>query len=130
MPDSRSDAMRSKERRFFTMMITSKPAIRAATFLTALSLATLSAAQSAPSAKADNLVPVTPDNFARAESDMYFGGVAKSGGFGKFHHSREPAPIDNQTVIRLNRDTLYSSAVFDLDAGPVTVTLPQSGKRL
>jgi hypothetical protein len=111
------------------MMITSKPAIRAATFLTALSLATLSAAQSAPSAKADNLVPVTPDNFARAESDMYFGGVVKSGGFGKFHHSREPAPIDNQTVIRLNRDTLYSSAVFDLDAGPVTVTLPQSGKR-
>ena len=37
--------------------------------------------------------------------------------------------IDNQTVIRLNRDTLYSSAVFDLDAGPVTITLPDAGKR-
>ena len=39
------------------------------------------------------------------------------------------ARIDNQTVIRLNRDTLYSSAVFDLDAGPVTITLPDAGKR-
>ena len=37
--------------------------------------------------------------------------------------------IDNQTVIRLNRDTLYSSAVFDLDAGPVTITMPDAGKR-
>jgi hypothetical protein len=32
-------------------------------------------------------------------------------------------------VIRLNRDTLYSAAVFDLDAGPVTITLPDAGKR-
>ena len=48
---------------------------------------------------------------------------------GKFLHRREPAAIDNQTVIRLNRDTLYSAAVFDLDAGPVTVTLPDAGKR-
>ena len=74
--------------------------------------------------------PVTIDNFARAESDLYFGGLLKdSGGLGKFSHRREPAKIDNQTVIRLNRDTLYSSAVFDLDAGPVTITLPDPGKR-
>src|SRR6476646_11909105 len=74
--------------------------------------------------------PVTIDNFARAESDLYFGGLLKdSGGLGKFSHRREPARIDNQTVIRLNRDTLYSSAVFDLDAGPVTITLPDPGKR-
>jgi hypothetical protein len=39
------------------------------------------------------------------------------------------ARIDHQTVIRLNRDTMYSSAAFDLDAGPVTVTLPDAGKR-
>ena len=37
--------------------------------------------------------------------------------------------IDKQTIIRINRDTLYSAAVFDLDAGPVTVTLPDAGKR-
>jgi len=29
----------------------------------------------------------------------------------------------------LNRDTMYSSALFDLEAGPVTITLPDAGKR-
>lgn len=62
-------------------------------------------------------IPVTPDSFVRAESDMYFSGIVKNGGFGKFDHTRDPAPLDKQTVIRLNRDTLYSAAVFDLDAG-------------
>ena len=55
--------------------------------------------------------------------------MVKEGGLGKLYHRREPAAIDNQTVIRLNRDTLYSSAVFDLDAGPVTISLPDAGKR-
>ena len=50
-------------------------------------------------------------------------------GLGKFEHNREALPIDKQTVIRTNRDTLYSGAVFDLDAGPVTITLPDAGKR-
>jgi hypothetical protein len=81
-------------------------------------------------AQSSNAVPVTVDNFIRAESDLYFGGILKdSGGIGKFLHRREPARIDNQTVIRLNRDTLYSSALFDLDAGPVTIALPDAGKR-
>jgi hypothetical protein len=74
-------------------------------------------------------VRVTVDNFRRAESDVYFGRFVKEGGFGRFKHERELAPIDNQTVIRLNRDTLYSFGVFDLDAGPVTVTLPDAGRR-
>lgn len=75
------------------------------------------------------VIPVTADNFIRAESDMYFGRVVQQGGFAKFAHHREPMPIDKQTVIRANRDTLYSSAVFDLDAAPVTITLPDSGAR-
>lgn len=74
-------------------------------------------------------VPVTADNFNRAETDLYFGRIVKDGGFGEFNHNREPAPLDKQTVIRLNRDTLYSAAVFDLDAGPVKITLPNAGKR-
>lgn len=72
---------------------------------------------------------VTVDNFPRAESVLYFSSIVKEGGMGKFMHHREPAAIDNQTVIRLNRDTLYSAAVFDLDAGPATITLPDVGKR-
>lgn len=73
--------------------------------------------------------PVTIDNFVRAESDLYFSNIVKDGGFGKFMHRREPAAIDNQTVIRLNRDTLYSAAILDLEAGPVTISLPDAGKR-
>src|SRR5215472_10784381 len=35
-----------------------------------------------------------------------------------------PLPIDQQTVVRDNRDTLYSPGVFAFDPGPVTITLP------
>jgi hypothetical protein len=74
-------------------------------------------------------VPVTLDTFVRAESDTYMANGVKDGAFGKLSHRREPASIDNQIIIRMNRDTLYSSGVFDLDAGPVTITLPNAGKR-
>lgn len=74
-------------------------------------------------------VRVTVDNFNRAETDNYFARFVKEAGIGKFQHDRKLADIDKQTVIRLNRDTLYSFAVFDLDAGPVTITLPDAGKR-
>jgi hypothetical protein len=75
-------------------------------------------------------IPVTVDNFIRAETDLYFGSVAvKDGALGKFYHNREVARIDDQKVIRQNRDTLYSVAVFDLDPGPVTITLPDAGPR-
>ena len=74
-------------------------------------------------------VPVTVDNFARAESDLYMSKNVKEVGIGKFQHIRNPTEIDKQMVVRMNRDTLYSSAVFDLDAGPVTITMPDAGKR-
>jgi hypothetical protein len=89
----------------------------------AISLACVGAASAA------EVVPVTVENFVRAESDLYFGAIVKDGGFGKFHHNRDVADVRHQTVVRLNRDTLYSAAVFDLDAGPVTVTLPNPGRR-
>jgi len=74
-------------------------------------------------------VLVTADNYNRAQTDVYFALIAKGGGFGKFMHARDLAPIDQRGIIRPNRDTLYSIAVFDLDAGPVTITLPDPGKR-
>lgn len=76
---------------------------------------------------ADETVPVTPDDFARAETDMYFKLFASQGGFGKFYNYRD-LPLEN-TGVRPNRDTLYSLAVFDLGAGPVTITMPDAGKR-
>jgi hypothetical protein len=76
---------------------------------------------------AGRAIPVTADNFNRAETDMYFAGAAKRGALGKFFHYRE-LPVES-TVVRPNRDTLYSEAVFDLDAGPVKITMPNAGKR-
>lgn len=77
----------------------------------------------------DGKVIVTPDNFIRAESNVYMAAQVKDGAFGNFKHTREVAPVDRQLIVRLNRDTIYSSGVFDLDAGPVTITLPDSGGR-
>jgi len=101
-------------------------ALLVATMLAVFPSALMQTAQ----AQAGSALPVTADNFNRAESDMYFAsGVKQAGGVGKFFHHREVMPVDNQTVIRANRDTLYSTGVFDLDAGPVTITLPDPGKR-
>jgi hypothetical protein len=84
--------------------------------------------QATPQPTAGNAIPVTVDNFIRAETDTYFGTFVKGGALGKFIHFRDPAPIES-TGVRPNRDTLYSEAVFDLDAGPVTITLPDAGSR-
>jgi len=74
-------------------------------------------------------VPVNVRNFVRAETDLYFGKAAKDGAFGKLQHRREPTEFAKQDVVRMNRDTLYSNGVFDLDAAPLTVTLPDPRKR-
>jgi hypothetical protein len=75
-----------------------------------------------------NAVPVTADNFNRAETDMYFGKRVKGGRIGNLSHSRELYLTDSP-VVRPNRDTLYSGAVLDFDAGPVTITLPDADNR-
>ena len=92
-------------------------------------LAPLALVSSIVSAAQNRPVPVTADNFVRAETDVTFDSFEKQGGFGKFEHFRELAPIDDQHVKRGNRDTIYSMGVFDLAAGPVTITLPEAGKR-
>ncbi|WP_235933851.1 DUF1214 domain-containing protein [Agromyces humi] len=72
---------------------------------------------------------VNADNFALAETHRMMHDLqANAGGVNRFLHNREPAAIDKQTVIRLNRDTLYSFAVVDLAAG-ATLTLPEHGDR-
>jgi hypothetical protein len=83
-----------------------------------------------PAALAQTPTPVTVHNFIRAESDLYFRKTAvDDGAFGRLRHRREMASIDKQDVVRMNRDTLYSSGVFDLNAAPLTITLPDAGKR-
>ena len=73
-------------------------------------------------------VPVTWDTFVRAETDKMFNSYVKMGGFGTFLHISKPTPIDEQKVVRMNRDTIYTFGVFDLTT-PVTITKPDTGKR-
>jgi hypothetical protein len=72
---------------------------------------------------------VDVDNFVRAETDRMFAALqADAGGVNVFRHNREPTSIEGQTVIRMNRDTLYSFAIVDISEGAV-VTVPESGDR-
>lgn len=74
-------------------------------------------------------VHVNVDNFRAAETARMFDGILKlSGGINQWFHYREPTGVDNQPVIRMNRDTLYSSAQVDISQG-ATVTLPDAGGR-
>lgn len=72
--------------------------------------------------------PVTIDNFRRAETDHYFRTYVEKGCFGKLYSERGPAPVDQQGVIRMNRDTPYSAGIFDLGS-PLTIVKPDTGKR-
>jgi hypothetical protein len=96
--------------------------------LSALGLIMAPALLAAQGAPASAPVRVTPDNFRRAESDYNFKKKVDAGMFGKFGHDRVPASIDKQMVVRINRDTLFSWAVFDLTQ-PVTIIKPNTGKR-
>jgi hypothetical protein len=74
-------------------------------------------------------VIVTRENFVRGETDFHFAQTVRTGGFGGLVHARQMTPIDRQGVVRMNRDTFYSAGVFDLAAAPVTITLPDPGRR-
>jgi hypothetical protein len=73
-------------------------------------------------------VKVTIRNFARAESDLMFSRLAAGVGLGRWNHTRALKSLDDQPIIRQNRDTLYSSAIVDVRPG-ATLTLPDTGGR-
>lgn len=83
----------------------------------------------ATTAASAQTIPVTVENFVRAETDATIAAYAKEGGLGQFLHTRTPASIEDQKIVRMNRDTLYSFGIFDLDAGPVTLGLPDADQR-
>ena len=74
--------------------------------------------------------PVTVANFVRAESDHMIRSNMKmvGAGIGEFVLLREPTTPDNQPVIRMNQDTLYSGLVLDMSK-PAMNTLPEVGGR-
>ena len=71
-------------------------------------------------------IAVTMDNYEEAESDLAFYNITKLVGMNTFFHFPTGAfDLDNQTVVRMNRDTYYSGAIIDTTQG-ATVTIPET----
>ncbi|MGD8932419.1 MAG: DUF1214 domain-containing protein [Chromatiales bacterium] len=74
-------------------------------------------------------VPVTVNNYVAAETAGQFDRILKmTGTVNKLMSFREPTPLDKQSVIRMNRDTLYSFAVVDISKG-AELTMPETDGR-
>ena len=73
---------------------------------------------------------VNVSNFVRAETDHMLRTNMMTLGMkiGALTHLRQPTTPDNQPVIRMNQDTLYSATVLDLSR-PMKLTLPEVGGR-
>jgi len=69
---------------------------------------------------------VTAENYIRAETDFAFADFQRNAGnrINTFYYITEPTPLDEQPVVRMNRDTLYSAAVVDTQGG-ATITIPE-----
>lgn len=74
-------------------------------------------------------IPVTLDNYEIAESDVAFQGITKFVGTNAFYYFPvEAFDLNNQTVVRMNQDTIYSNAVLNVSEGG-TLTLPETDGR-
>jgi hypothetical protein len=74
-------------------------------------------------------IQVNVDNFRAAETALMIDShLSVAGDVNKCFHFREPTPVEHQPVIRMNRDTLYSSYLVDISAG-ATLTLPDANGR-
>jgi hypothetical protein len=68
---------------------------------------------------------VTPETYIRAETDRaFYGGAMKAGGVNRLDHNRVIASVEQQPIVRMNRDTLYSGAIVDTNGG-ATITVPE-----
>ena len=68
-----------------------------------------------------------PVNFLTAvpaESELMFNNtISRADGVNKFNHSRLPATVESQVIVRSQSDMLYSHGVFDASKG-LTITMP------
>ena len=73
-------------------------------------------------------VAVTIDNFVRAEIDQMMFDLMQARAASTVAPQSCSDPVRQQTVVRMNRDTLYSFAVVDLAEG-AELTIPGGGDR-
>lgn len=73
---------------------------------------------------------VTEENFAQAYTDIRLATIIdKAGGLNTF--LKMPVPSSDPTeqfVVRMNRDTAYSTSVFDLSSREVYITIPETDR--
>ena len=92
-----------------------------------LPLALTAALVPTSSALADPII-VTEENFAQAYTNLRLASIVEAaGGLNTFRIMDVP-PSDpaQQFVVRMNRDTLYSTSVFDVSDGDVYITIPET----
>jgi hypothetical protein len=111
-------------RKYFKVMKLANTAIIAGLACTLIMQPSVFAADDAES------VVVNVANFVRAETAAQFDRMLKIPGAGinKVVHYRNPVALDSQNVIRMNRDTIYSSVLIDISKG-ATLTVPDIGDR-
>ena len=80
---------------------------------------------SAPVSITEENVVVTQETYCRAETDRTFINISQSGGgVNHWFYYRTVTPLDNQTVVRQNKDTLYAGVIVDTSKG-ATITVPE-----
>lgn len=68
---------------------------------------------------------VTQQTYCRAETDRTFYNASQlTGGVNNLFSFRNVTPLDRQTVVRMNKDTLYTVALVDTSKG-ATITVPE-----
>ena len=77
---------------------------------------------------ATDTVEVTEETYEVVENYQALKNIHRLVGENKFFHFRNPTPLDNQTVVRMNQDTLYSAYVTDMSKGG-EITIPDVGDR-
>ena len=77
----------------------------------------------------DEAIIVTQENFPQAYTNLRMGMIVeRAGGVNKFMEMPVPSSIpEEQLVVRMNRDTYYSSAVLDM-TGDVYITIPETDR--
>lgn len=72
---------------------------------------------------------VNIDNYVHAETTLQFQRMMKMArGVNRFAHAKSAVRLDRQMATRMNRDTIYSSALVDISAG-AALSFPGAGER-
>ena len=73
----------------------------------------------------DEAREVTQQTYCRAETDRtFYNATQLTGGINNLFSFRNVTPLDRQTVVRMNKDTLYTVALVDTSKG-ATITVPE-----